>query len=84
MKVVENSKGFRVIEMSMVEVNGLLGGLGICDSCNNASFTGYYIAVLNSWFCPQCYEDWLKRAKRYEEDIPIEERNFERVKRLKK
>lgn len=27
MKVIENDKGFRVIEMSMVEVNGLLGGL---------------------------------------------------------
>lgn len=84
MTVKENDKGFKVIEMSMVEVNELLGGYGICDFCNKASFTGYYIAVLNSWYCPECYEDFLKKAKRYDEDIPIEERNFERVKRLMK
>ena len=84
MKVKENDKGFKIIEMSMVEVNELFGGDGICDFCNKASLTGYYIAVLNSWYCPECYEDWLKEAKRYDEDIPFEERNFERVKRLMK
>ncbi len=78
----ENAKGFRVIKISRAEVNEILGGYGICDFCNKARPTGYYIAVLNSWYCPECYNEWMKTAKRYDEDIPFEERNFQRVKRL--
>ena len=36
----------------------------------------YYVAVLNDTMCRDCYEEWLKDATRYVEDIPIEERNF--------
>lgn len=82
MKTVKNEKGFKVIGMSLLEVSEIFGGLGICDSCNDCSRDGYYIAVLNSWYCPECYEQWIKRAKRYKEDIPIEERNYEKLKKL--
>lgn len=79
-KIIDNPKKFRIIEMSLVEVNQAFGGLGVCDLCCTSPQTGYYIAVLNSWYCPECYNRWVKNAKRYAEDINTEERNFERVK----
>lgn len=76
-QIINNEKGFKVIECSLIEIANL-GGLGICDFCNKASFDGYYIAVLNCWYCPECYQDWIKRAQRYPEDAHVEQRNFER------
>ncbi|MDR2928229.1 MAG: hypothetical protein LBV41_08545 [Cytophagaceae bacterium] len=75
-KKVENSKGFLVLEVSAIEVNECFGGYGICDYCNSDDRSGYYIAVLNSWYCPKCYKEWIQRAKRYAGDIHIEERNY--------
>lgn len=80
-KVIENTKGFLLIEATRTELFKI-GGMGICDYCNATSENGVIIAVLNEWFCMDCYNDWLKRAKRYSEDIPIEERNFEYYKRV--
>ena len=84
-KVIENVKGFKVIEVTQDELMtklGRYGSLGICDSCNDAAPSGYYIAVLNHWICPHCYKDWTQRAKWYKEDSVIEERNFKRYKEL--
>lgn len=75
-KIKENAKGFKVVEISLSEVNSAFGGLGICDCCNNASFTHNYIAVLNSCYCPECYADFEKRATYYPEDSKTEDRNF--------
>ncbi len=79
METVKNDKGFRVIKMSLMELNVYLGGIGICDFCNGTGLEGYYVAVLNEWLCPECYEDWLKKATRYEEDVLIEEKRYQRV-----
>lgn len=76
-KVIENKKGFKVIELSLSEVNKAFGGLGICDDCNKASFTHNYIAVLNSCYCPECYKDFEERATYYPEDSKVEKSNFE-------
>ena len=73
-KKVECGK-FLVIEVSRNECIGW-GGAAICDSCNAPAENGYYIAVLNSWFCPKCYEEWKKRAKWYQEDVNVERRNY--------
>lgn len=75
-KKVENKKGFLVMEVSAIECVEKLSGAAICDSCNGSAMSGYYIAALNHWVCPKCYEEWMERAKRYPEDIPIEERNY--------
>lgn len=77
--VVSNPKGFKVLKVSLVEITSIAGGMGICDSCNRSSFKGYYIAVMNRWYCPECYEQWLSRAYRYGEDEPIETKNFNRM-----
>ena len=36
----------------------------------------YYIAVLDDVMGRGCYDRWYKGAKRYTEDIPVEDRNF--------
>lgn len=84
-KVIENKKGFKVIEISrreLVEKLSIYGALGICDFCNGTNNKGYYIAVLNHWYCPECYESWLKRAKYYTSDSAVENRNFEQYKQI--
>ena len=53
--IKDNKKGFKVIQISrkeLVEELGQYGAIGICDYCNETASTGYYIAVLNQWFCP--------------------------------
>lgn len=73
-KKVECGK-FLVIEVSREECI-MWGGAAVCDSCNATSEIGYYIAVLNSWYCPKCFEEWKNRAKWYHEDVHIESRNY--------
>ncbi len=80
-ELVQNKKGFKVLKMILDEVNHV-GGLGICDYCNTASTEGYYIAVLNMWYCPKCYNEWYLRAKYYKEDADVENRNFNRMKEM--
>lgn len=53
-----------------------VGSPGICDYCSERPEHGYYIAVLNKWFCPKCWKEFKKRAVWYPEDAQIEERNF--------
>ena len=43
---------------------------------------GYYIAVLNQWYCPKCYDEFCKRAKYYQEDTGTEKRNYELYSKL--
>ena len=81
-KIVNNDKGFKVISLSTREAQALgfgVNGSGacICMHCYN-TIKGdiYYIAVLNDTMDKECYDRWYKDAKRYTEDIPIEDRNF--------
>ena len=78
-EIIENKKGFKVIKMSNVEVSSVFGGFGICDCCNINAREGYYIAVLNSYYCEQCYQSFLETATNYPEDQNIEERNIKNV-----
>ncbi len=75
-KQIEAGK-FLIIECTAVELYTAGGGPGICDSCATPSGNGYYIAVLNCWFCPACYERWKSTARYYPQDAEIERRNFE-------
>ncbi len=75
-KQIEFGK-FLIIECTVVELYVACGGAGICDNCANTPGRGYYIAVLNRWFCPKCFEEWKERAVWYPEDAPIERKNFE-------
>ena len=78
-EIVENSKGFKVIKMSNIDVARVFGGMGICDYCNTGPREGYYIAVLNSCYCEKCYKSFMDYAHNYPEDRGIENKNFEIV-----
>jgi hypothetical protein len=75
-KIVENSKGFKIIEISDRECKEKIGGLGICDDCNKDFQTAFYVAVLNHCYCQKCYDSWMTRAINYDSDKPIENKNF--------
>jgi len=66
-------QGFQIINVGVPEMLKL-GGLCICDSCNNAMFKGTFIGALNRVYCPECYTDWHENATYYEEDKPYETR----------
>lgn len=53
-----------------------------CDECLATLEYGYYVAVLNRWLCPKCFNHWLKSATRYPEDTWVEERNYQFYKTL--
>lgn len=81
--VHENEKGFKVIAVNGREM--LKIGCGnICDNCAETSEDGYYVAVLNRWFCPACYADWFAYAENeatpHNADGRIEEKNFANIK----
>lgn len=52
-----------------------LGGLGICDECNEYAPTGFLVPVLNHYMCPSCFKYWCSVARYYPEDRPVEARN---------
>ena len=88
-KVINNDKEFKIISLSTEDAASLgfgIDGSGacICMRCGKGCLSGdiYYIAVLNDTMCKNCYEKWVKSAKRYTEDIPIENRNFNYYKKL--
>lgn len=82
-KIVENNKGFKVIKLSLEDAEllgfGIYGsGACLCARCNKPCVEDiYYIAVLNDTMCKDCYEEWVKNAKRYSEDAYFEESNFD-------
>lgn len=77
--IIENKKGFRVIKTSNTECIEW-GGAAVCDHCNAAASFGYLVSVLNHWICPECFDEWYKGAKRYEEDMPYEQRRMNEYK----
>lgn len=82
-KIIETPQKFRVIQVSRLELmEKMPGSIGICDDCNKAKQDGYLICVLNQWYCPACYIDFIKSAIRYPDDIHIEEIRFEKLKTL--
>lgn len=84
-KIIKNKKGFKVIEITAREMKKI--GYGdVCDYCGETSENGFYIAALNQWFCPACYEGWYRGAtnyaKRYDADARVEQKNFANFKNL--
>lgn len=68
---------FLIIECTATELYVASGGPGICDYCGKPAAIGYYIAVLNQWYCPKCFEEWKNSAHYCPEDADVEHRNFE-------
>ena len=68
---------FLVIEATSLEMYSACGSPGICDYCGQHSENGYYIAVINRWYCPDCYEAFKRDARYSPKDAPVEERNYQ-------
>lgn len=85
-RIHENGKKFKVIAVTDVELMDALedyGCMGICDSCGKRhKGMGYYVAVLNQWLCPECYEEWYAKAVRYAEDEKYEEDKYSLYKQI--
>lgn len=75
-KVVEFDR-FKVIKASAKEMFEACGSPGICDNCIGRPERGYYVAVLNRWLCPKCWDEFKEHAVWYPEDAEVENRNFE-------
>lgn len=77
---IERGK-FLIIECTAGELMDAVGSyICICDWCDKPcvpSEKGYYIAVLNHWYCKECFEKWYSHAKWYPQDAEIENKNFE-------
>lgn len=49
------------------------GGMAICDDCNEPMMEEVYlIFILGRAYCKKCFDNWLKRSKRYEEDLELQ------------
>lgn len=53
------------------------GGSCICDMCDTymAPDNIYLIFVLHSAICQDCFDEWIKRTKRYDDDIELQTKN---------
>ena len=76
MKKIDNEKGFIVYETYCIEI-AKIGGLGICDFCNDFAPKWFLIPVISSYYCPKCYSRFCKESRYYEEDREIENRHAE-------
>lgn len=81
--IIENEKGFKVIEVSFSEIQSW-GGLGICDKCNTFITPQYFVAALNWCLCETCYKDFTERQTPYLEDKWYEDKKFEEMKNFLK
>jgi hypothetical protein len=79
-KQIEAGK-FLVIECTAGELMNAIGSdICICDWCGRAylpSDKGCYIAVLNQWYCQECYNEWIDRMVWSPEDADVQRMNFE-------
>ena len=49
------------------------GGFAVCDLCGENFEKGYLTFVLNNCVCEKCFNEWLQRAKTYEEDLRLQD-----------
>ncbi len=77
----KTSKGFRVIDLTMEQLQKLGSICPVCDNCNTPVLEGAtFIGVLGSRaYCQTCFDEWHKTAINYPEDRPYENRVTDRI-----
>lgn len=78
-KKYKNSKGFLIIQMSLMEAFTTCEFGDICDNCNdviNVNEECYYVAVLNRLFCKNCLLNFVNNTTRHKEDINYEKKHY--------
>ncbi|MBQ2397625.1 MAG: hypothetical protein II304_11430 [Bacteroidales bacterium] len=81
-KQLQNNKGFLVIQMPWREYVAITDSFGQCFCCGDydSDMIFYYVATVDSFFCPKCYELWYSSAVNYKVDRPKEQYNFVSIK----
>ncbi len=64
-------RGHIAYAISFGEIQSL-GGIGVCDTCNQLQSEGYLVPVLASFLCPACFGEFEQQARVYPEEIPDE------------
>jgi len=78
---LKTKKGHKFIKLNINEMLKI-GGLGICDSCCVPMSNGNLIPVLNSVYCDDCFNKWVKEAVYYKEDVQYEEQKTNQFLRM--
>ena len=80
-KKYENPKNHLVIKMSWREYVAITDGFGFCSCCSTQDFDhcGYYVALVDDWYCPTCYDAYMSGAVRSSVDLEKERQNYNRV-----
>lgn len=84
-QIVSEAAGFKVAEVSRTELMdklGPLGAVGVCDYCMSQPQIGYYVAVLDQWLCPKCYDEFIKNNSPNPRDTWFEDERFAWFKKL--
>ena len=82
LKIFTTDNGHTILEVGCKEMKNACNSLCICDFCGEqqtCDSTGFYIPVLNKWYCKKCYAIWEADCKYYPEDEGIAERNYIRM-----
>lgn len=77
----ENDKNLLVIKMSWREYVAITDSFGLCDCCGTQDFSdgGYYVALVDDWYCSHCYNLYMSGAQRFSVDLEKERQNYNRV-----
>lgn len=81
-RILTNSKNFQIIKMAWREYVAATDSWGLADCCgqNSSEDDLYFVAVLNSVFCPMCFKAWYDTAKHYSSEIQKEQESFVKMK----
>lgn len=81
-------QGYVEYEMLHKELKAHLVAGDRCDNCNHVirpDEVCHLIPVLNGYtYCQKCFDEWIKRAEYFEEDIPFEQSVVRSLDRLLK
>lgn len=82
---VKNDKRFLIIEMTWREYVAAQDCWGWCCLCGTNDFSdnggvGFYIPVINQWYCKNCYDQWYAGATHYRVDIEKERQSYNEMK----
>lgn len=76
MKKFLSKQGYVIYKVRREQL-ALIGGLGICDECNERPEYGYLVPILNHYQCPNCFDEWNNNHTFYPDDIWFQDHNCE-------
>ena len=75
-RIEKTQEGYMYAKVSNVDCFRW-GGMSVCDTCNEIFNEGYLVFALGRCICPKCFEEFASRHTVYEEDLALQEANYE-------